>query len=197
MSDNQLKLAQAPDYEFKTITADQIRTLNIEEITQQFNGVGMSDMSAVGAIDTLTIPTLSTTDIKYSGPNTWTTTGTGYTIGAGGGGSGYGINTIGIGGSGGTGLYTFAPNSTATIDQSGTISLRGEKADIDINGKSLMKMLERIEERLNLLQCNTELEAEWDELRELGERYRKLEKLCKEKAETWKKLKAMPPPQVD
>ena len=42
-----------------------------------------------------------------------------------------------------------------------------------------------------------ELEADWDELRELGERYRELEKRCKEKAETWNKLKAMPPPQVD
>jgi hypothetical protein len=40
------------------------------------------------------------------------------------------------------------------------------------------------------------LEKEWDELRRLGERYRKLEKKCKEKAEVWKKLKAMPKPEV-
>lgn len=196
MSDNQLKLAQAPDYEFKTITADQVRSLDITEITQQFNGIGHSDMSVIGAIDmshissinldTLTIPTLSTaTGITYTGPNNWTTTGTGYTIGA-------------VGGGGGPGSYTITPNSNAaTIDQSGTMSLRGEKADIDINGKSLMKTLERIEERLNLLQTNTELEAEWDELRELGERYRALEQRCRDKAKAWNTLKTMPPPKVD
>jgi flagellar motility protein MotE (MotC chaperone) len=55
----------------------------------------------------------------------------------------------------------------------------------------------RVEERLNILTPNPELEKEWDDLRKLGERYRKLEKKCKEKAETWNKLKAMPPPAVD
>jgi len=76
------------------------------------------------------------------------------------------------------------------------MSLRGENADIDINGKSLTAWMERVEERLNILTPNPELEKEWDELRRLGERYRKLEKKCKEKAEVWKKLKAMPKPEV-
>ena len=54
--------------------------------------------------------------------------------------------------------------------------------------------MEQVEERLNILTPNPELEKEWDDLRKLGERYRKLEKKCKEKAEVWKKLKSMPPP---
>ena len=87
--------------------------------------------------------------------------------------------------------------ATLPLDKLGTIELRGEDADIVVNGKSMMKLLERIEERLNLLEPNTELEKDWDDLRKLGERYRRLEKKCKEKAETWKKLKAMPVPNVD
>jgi flagellar motility protein MotE (MotC chaperone) len=44
-----------------------------------------------------------------------------------------------------------------------------------------------------MLVPNPELEKEWDELRRLGERYRKLEKKCQQKAEMWNKLKSMPP----
>lgn len=86
--------------------------------------------------------------------------------------------------------------SAVDIRPSSTISLRGEDADIDINGKSLMKTLEALEERLNMLTPNPEMEKEWDELRELGERYRELEKQCKEKSDMWKKLKSMPKPNI-
>ena len=77
------------------------------------------------------------------------------------------------------------------------MQLRGDNADILINEKSLMKTLEAIEQRLNILTANQEMEAEWDELRELGERYRDLEKRCLEKSEVWKKLKSMPPPEKE
>ena len=76
------------------------------------------------------------------------------------------------------------------------MALNGAGADIDINGKSLKDWMEKVEERLNILTPNSELEKEWDDLRRLGERYRKLEKKCKEKAEVWNKLKAMPKPEV-
>jgi hypothetical protein len=74
------------------------------------------------------------------------------------------------------------------------IRLNGEGADIEINGESMIGMLKRIEERLNILTPNEKLEAEWEELRELGEKYRELEKHIKEKQATWDRLKAMPPP---
>lgn len=83
-----------------------------------------------------------------------------------------------------------------TVGGSGQVDLTGENADIKINGKSLCKAIEAIEQRLNILTPNTKLEAEWDELRELGERYRELEKQCLEKAEMWKKLKSMAPPEI-
>ena len=76
------------------------------------------------------------------------------------------------------------------------MALNGNGADIDINGKSLKDWMEKVEERLNILTPNPELEKEWDELRRLGERYRKLEKKCKEKAEVWNKLKSMPKPEI-
>jgi hypothetical protein len=73
--------------------------------------------------------------------------------------------------------------------QSGTMELRGDNADIVVNGRSLMDAIDALEQRLNILVPNPELEKEWDELRELGDRYRELERLCKEKGDMWAKLK--------
>ena len=75
------------------------------------------------------------------------------------------------------------------VGQSGTMELRGENADIKVNGRSLMDAIDALEQRLNILVPNPELEKEWDELRELGDRYRELERLCKEKGDMWAKLK--------
>ena len=117
--------------------------------------------------------------------NTNTISG-GYTIGA----TGTSPNTVWTGGS-----YRIS-DPAAVITSSGKMALKGYDADIDINGKSLKDWMEKVEERLNILTPNPELEKEWDELRRLGERYRKLEKKCKEKAEVWNKLKSMPKPEV-
>ena len=87
--------------------------------------------------------------------------------------------------------------SAADLTQSGMLSLKGKNADIDINGKSLMKTLEALEERLNIMVPNPELEKEWDDLKKLGNRYRKLEKKCREKAEMWNKLNSMPKPNIN
>ena len=73
-------------------------------------------------------------------------------------------------------------------DLKATLSLKGENADIDINGKSLMKTLEGIEQRLAMLTPNPELEAEWNKLEELGLAYRKLESELLEKTKMWKAL---------
>ena len=107
----------------------------------------------------------------------------------------------------GTGAYVYTTDNTSgynwnigssptTISQGGRISLQGKDADIDINGRSMSDWMAKVEERLNILQPNPELEQEWDDLRRLGERYRKLEKKCQEKAKMWQQLKSMPPPKV-
>ena len=81
-------------------------------------------------------------------------------------------------------------NSTADtiINAGGQIELRGDKADVVINGVSLKETLEGIQARLNILRPNPELEAEWDELQALGEQYRKLEAELLEKQRMWSTL---------
>lgn len=149
---------------------------NIDEFsnitdTITVTGPGYSSID-YGAIPTITVSDLSLGNVSIN--PVWTT-GTNYNWGA---------NVVGAVGAG------------TTVDQGGKMSLRGDNADIDINGKSMKAWMEKVEQRLNLLTPNPELEKEWDELRKLGERYRKLEKKCKEKAEVWKKLKSMPPPNL-
>ena len=83
--------------------------------------------------------------------------------------------------------------SPLTVTQKSTLALNGDDADIRINGISLTDVLKNIEQRLNILRPNTELEAEWSQLRELGDQYRALEAKLTEQGDMWAKLKAMPP----
>jgi hypothetical protein len=104
--------------------------------------------------------------------------------------------------SGSLGPFTISNGGTNTspwVSQpsSSKIRLDGADADIEINGISLLKTMQEIQSRLNLLQPNTALEAEWDELFELGRKYRALEQQIKDKQATWDRLKAMPPPEID
>ena len=112
-----------------------------------------------------------------------------------------GVNTV-LGGTG----YTYTTNTTnpflatgsnpaMVVSQSGSIDIQGQNADIKINGKSMKTWMEAVEERLNILTPNPELEKEWDDLRRLGQRYRALERKCKEKAQMWAALKKVQPKQ--
>lgn len=85
-------------------------------------------------------------------------------------------------------------NSTTTAHpvlppNTGRITLQGSNADLVINDISLVETLTRIEQRLNILQHNPKLEAEWDQLRELGNQYRELEKQLLEQEKMWQVLK--------
>jgi len=84
--------------------------------------------------------------------------------------------------------YSLGPNWNNGT--SGKIRLDGPEADIEINGKSMIDMLKNIEQRLNILRPNPKLESEWEELRALGDQYRKLEQYIKDKQATWDRLKA-------
>jgi hypothetical protein len=110
-----------------------------------------------------------------------------YTISSGLGGAGSNTSPWATG----AGSYTFP--STAT---SSKIQLDGEGADISVNGWSLIDAIQKIEERLNILTPNPAMEKEWDQLKKLGDRYRKLEKKLKEQSDMWNKLKSMPPPEI-
>ena len=96
----------------------------------------------------------------------------------------------------GTGISIPWTTTTVTSDRytldsnwangtSAKIQLNGPEADIEINGESLKDMLRNIEQRLNILKPNKDLESEWEELRALGDAYRKLEADIKAKMKTW------------
>lgn len=81
--------------------------------------------------------------------------------------------------------YTIASNLTS---QSSRVILTGSEADLVINGVSLSATLQGIQERLNILTVDPELEAKWDQLRALGEQYRKLESEILQKQHMWETL---------
>jgi hypothetical protein len=99
-----------------------------------------------------------------------------------------------------TGATSWSPGNISLantqFEQSGKMSLKGQNADIEINGKSMSAWMDKIEQRLNILTPNPDMEKEWDDLRRLGERYRKLEKKCQEKSQMWEALKKMQPPKL-
>jgi len=138
------------------------------------------------------IPTLTTSVtnggyiVSTNGPVYYTGIGIGQ---AGNGGGGYGYAA-----GGGSGLNTnnigswSSQTGHATIT-AGTLALSGDNADIKINDVSLTDILKTIQERLNILVPNSKFEKEWDELKKLGEQYRKLEAELEEKSRMWTALK--------
>ena len=70
----------------------------------------------------------------------------------------------------------------ATLSVKGNADFEGE---VTIKGKNLSDMFQKIEERLAILHPNPELEDKWDELKELGKRYKELEQEIIEKEKVW------------
>lgn len=85
--------------------------------------------------------------------------------------------------------YQWNTNIGTQIRPNGRMELQGDGADVIINGVSLSSTLKSLQDRLNLLVPNPQLESEWDQLRELGEQYRRLEAELAEKSQAWKALK--------
>jgi hypothetical protein len=80
-----------------------------------------------------------------------------------------------------------AYDPSVSIDTSG-ITMKPE-SDLKIGDRSLKEFMDKVEERLNILRPNAALEDRWNELAELGKRYRKLEAEILEKEKVWKILK--------
>ena len=118
--------------------------------------------------------------LDYSGIDTKSTT---YSITG-------GSNPWGVGSASSFGMsdLNYSTNAT-TVAPGGRIALRGEDADVDINGVSLKDFIERVESRLGLLTPDSRLEEEWTELKTLGDRYRELEKEIHGRMKTFDILK--------
>jgi hypothetical protein len=70
------------------------------------------------------------------------------------------------------------PSSTCALTVSGNSTFKDNVeigGNLTISGVNIGDRFDKIEERLNILRPNVELESRWDELKELGERYRALE----------------------
>jgi hypothetical protein len=156
-------------------------------MTFSINDLMTSDMSSDNTIDTITL-TGSGSSPTYTISSTGNVSGGLY----------WGLNGISAGSSGqvltSNGTNTgWANISLADPDIKGsTLKVNGD-ADFDgevtIKGKSLTDMFEKIEERLAILHPNPELEDKWDELKELGKRYKELEQEIIEKEKMWAILK--------
>ena len=88
----------------------------------------------------------------------------------------------------GTGTWSTATNPIIANNK-GTMTLMGPDADIVVNGVSLMGAIRKIEERLAILHPAEALEADWAELKRLGDEYRALEAEIRKKMEVWETLK--------
>jgi hypothetical protein len=85
---------------------------------------------------------------------------------------------------------TWGDNTLSISDKTLLVNGNSEfNGDVKIKGRSLTDFMNSLEQRLNILQINPALEKEWDQLRELGEQYRDLERQLTEKSEMWKTLK--------
>ena len=80
--------------------------------------------------------------------------------------------------------------STTWTPTNGKIKLDGDDADIEINGRSLVQILDGLEQRLGLLKCREDLESDWSELKALGDQYRAMVKDIEEKTRMWNTLKS-------
>jgi hypothetical protein len=107
-----------------------------------------------------------------SGSYTWTTNGTG----------GYNLGNI----SPSLNLNDTWQHGDAKLHVKGDAEFEG---DVKIKGKSIAETLDKIEARLAILHPNEKLEAKWEELKALGDRYRELEKDILEKELIWNTLK--------
>ena len=87
-----------------------------------------------------------------------------------------------------TTAITGAANGMSWTQPAPTLKLNGEDADIEINGVSLTKTLQSLQDRLNILRPNAELESRWEELRQVRERYQQLEQEILEKERAWSAL---------
>ena len=140
-------------------------------------------MNTVTVIDQTPAPsytvTTGTNTISNSAGLYWGMNGTS-------GGSGQVYTTNGT--SPGWGNITLAEPALngATLKVNGNADFDGE---VTIKGRNLTDMLDKIEERLAILHPNPELEDKWDELKELGKRYKELEQEIIEKEKVWAILK--------
>ena len=85
-----------------------------------------------------------------------------------------------------------SPTWTVGDYANSSLQVRGDanfEGDVKIKGKSIIDLINNIEQRLAILHPNTELENKWEDLKKLGDMYRQLEQEIIEKEKMWAILK--------
>lgn len=164
-----------------TPVLDPSIAVSILDTSSQYDSMvagAVDDIISINAIDTIDLGNLDLSGVTITG---------------GGVGTGMYSNTI-------PNNYTYGnvlldnPFTVGQTNTSNTINLQGNNADIKINGESVMETLRWMKERLAWLDVRSDLESEWQELRELGDQYRALVANIEDKVRMWDTLKKMPPP---
>lgn len=120
---------------------------------------------------------------QSSPPSTWIT-------GSGGGSGGVAhMGKLANGVTTASGFWSATANTVGTTTGPAKEMQMPADGDIKFGNVSLKDFMETVSRRLAMLTPNPKLEAEWDELRTLGEAYRALEKDLTEKSQTWDILK--------
>lgn len=119
---------------------------------------------------------------KSSSPSTWIT-------GSGGGGGVAHIGNLTNGVTTASSVWSSAAISARTSISPAKEMQLPDDGDIKFGNVSLKDFMETVSRRLAMLTPNPKLEAEWEELKTLGEAYRALEKDLTEKSQTWDILK--------
>ena len=111
-----------------------------------------------------------------SGTNTFGTGTIPSTIsisGAGGGGGSGGNYATMAAGAGGSTWH----NTNAKVSMQGQLTLEGENPDITIGGKSMVSWMQKVEQRLSILEPKPELLAKYEALQQAYDHYKTLEAL--------------------
>ena len=94
------------------------------------------------------------------------------------------VTVSGAGGSGGTGSVLMAggagtnwATTSAKTTMSGQLTLEGEKPDIMIGGKSMVSWMQKVEQRLSILEPKPQLLAKYEALQQAFDHYKTLEAL--------------------
>ena len=87
--------------------------------------------------------------------------------------------------------WTWSGNlSTSDSIFSNAITTKTSADDVYLNEKSLTEIIQNIEKQIGILNQNFELEERWSELKELGDKYRALEKELLNKEQVWNTIKS-------
>jgi hypothetical protein len=145
------------------------------------------DIAYSSGIDTITLSPKNYGVGSITLPSTFTTTPIGSTTNTTVPNGGYTITTAGAGT--GHNWITGTTNTNTTVEINADGMKIKEGGDITIGGKSLSEAINKIEERLGILNPNPELEERWDKLKELRKQYIEMERDLLEKEKIMKILK--------